>query len=259
MDIPIEEESAAVLEYLGFKTSMASQIFQRYANRPDPELCPDDLLDYAFGQISVLKTDAYRAMDIKEAMNYAGLNLQMQSAIADPTFSDILWTRDLYFWVKDTIQTNYATLCSRQELLKRHARNRIAHKNKRRKRTSVQGLFSPEEGPAREGPEPAAVTTTINVTAQDFHLPSAHIALSEDGPPPRPNHVLLYKGKAYWDLRGSRRIIRDDGASTCRLFQPLPAVTSTRTSTPTIGHPRKTQQSDTESGLLVDAPTARRA
>jgi hypothetical protein len=210
-DIPIEEESAAVLEYLGFETSTASQVFERYANRPDPDQCPDDLLDYAYGQIAVLRTGPYRDMDIQEAMTQVGLTQQIQSAIADPAFSDILWTRDLHFWVKDTIQTNYATLRSRQELLKRHAGRRIAHKNKRRKRSSVQGLFPPEEGSALEAPEPG-ITATINMTTQDFHLPSAHVAILEGDAPTRPNHVLLYKGKAYWDLRGSQELIGADGS-----------------------------------------------
>ncbi|RHZ72928.1 hypothetical protein CDV55_106144 [Aspergillus turcosus] len=174
MDIPIEEESAAVLEYLGFETSTAREIFQRYANRPDPDHCPDDLLDYACGHIAVLKTASYIDMDIQEVMTRVGLTPQIQSAIADPAFSDILWTRDLHFWVKDTIQTNYAALRSRQEFLKRgapqsHARHRIAHKNKR-----------------REAPEPAAVTATVKINAptQDsLHLPSAHVAVLEGGAP----------------------------------------------------------------------------
>ncbi|PKX92988.1 uncharacterized protein P174DRAFT_217832 [Aspergillus novofumigatus IBT 16806] len=72
MNIPIEEESAAVLECLGFEPSTASQIFQRYANRPDPDQCPDDLLGYACVHIAVLKTDSYRDMDIQEAMAPVG-------------------------------------------------------------------------------------------------------------------------------------------------------------------------------------------
>ncbi|OQD78417.1 hypothetical protein PENDEC_c001G02175 [Penicillium decumbens] len=119
--IPTEEESTEVLEYIGFQTFTARQIFQRYANRPDPDNCPDDLLAYACGHIGILHTHHYHNMDIQEAMTQVGLTRQIQSAIADPAFSDILWTRDLYFWVKDTIQTNYATLRCRQDLLKRYA------------------------------------------------------------------------------------------------------------------------------------------
>jgi hypothetical protein len=200
MDIPIEEESAAVLEYIGFEKSTASEIFERYAGRPDPDQCPDDLLDYACAQISLLKTKSYRDMDMQEAMARVGLTQQIQTAIADPAFSDILWTRDLHFWVKDTLETNYATLFRRQELLKRPARYRIAHKNKRRKTL-----------------EPATVTATVNidVMTQDFlQLPSAHVAVLKGDVPTRPDHVLLYKGKAYWDLRGwgSQRLIRADGS-----------------------------------------------
>jgi hypothetical protein len=86
-------------------------------------------------------------MDIQEAMARVGLTPRIESAIADPAFSDMLWTRDLHFWVKDTIETNHATLRSRQELLKRHA----------------QGLVPPQEGPALEAPEPGAITATIRV------------------------------------------------------------------------------------------------
>ncbi|GFF65548.1 hypothetical protein IFM47457_01076 [Aspergillus lentulus] len=157
MNLPIEEESAAVLEYLGFEPSTASQIFQRYANRPDPDQCPDHLLDYAWAHIAVLKTDSYGDLDIQEAMARVGLTPQIQSAIADPAFSDMLWTRDLHFWVKDTIGTNYATLRSRQELLKRHA----------------QGLVPPGEGPAPEAPEPNAISATISVRTQDTTRPPA--------------------------------------------------------------------------------------
>lgn len=156
-----------MLEYLGFETSTANQIFERYSGRPDPDQCPDDLLDYAHGHIGILRTDRYREMDIHEAMAQVGLTQQIQSAIADPTFSDILWTRDLHFWVKDTIDTNYATLYSMQRLLKRHAGHRIEHEGKRTKRSSAQGVFHSGEGSAPGAPEPG-VTATINMMMQDF-------------------------------------------------------------------------------------------
>ena len=28
----------------------------------------------------------------------------------------------------------------------------------------------------------------------------------------RPNHTILHKGKAYWDMRGLQQLIRDDGS-----------------------------------------------
>lgn len=126
-EIPLEEESAAVLEYLGFQPQTAKEIFDRYAGRPYPTQCPDSLLDYAHGQIAILRSDRYREMDIQEAMARVGLTEQIRSAIADPTFSDILWTEDLHFWVRDTLDTNYATLLSSQDILERHAGRRIEH------------------------------------------------------------------------------------------------------------------------------------
>lgn len=173
-EIPIEEESPAVLEYLGFERSTANEIFERFVGRPEPGQCPDGLLDYAYGQIAALGTRYYE-MDIQEAMAQVGLTEQIRSAIADPAFSDLLWTRDLHFWVKDTIDTNYGTLLNRQELLKRHAGHRIEHKGKRAKRSSVQGVFDSGEGSASEAPQPG-VSATINMTAQDFQLPADHVA-----------------------------------------------------------------------------------
>lgn len=76
------------------------------------------------GQIASLEIQRYGNMDIKETMSRVGLTQQIQSAIADPafSFSDMLWTRNLHFGVKDTICTkictNYAIVLSRQELLR---------------------------------------------------------------------------------------------------------------------------------------------
>lgn len=100
---------------------------------------------------------------------------------------------DLHYWVKDTIEINYATLRSYQELFKRHARHQIAYKNKR---TSIQGLFF-EEASAPEALENVVLdfTATINMATQDFHLPPNHVALVDDNiTTPESYHLLPRQG-----------------------------------------------------------------
>lgn len=93
---------------------MAREIFDRYAGQPGPDQCPGNPLIYTHGHSGVLRSDRYRKMDSTKQWR--------PSAIAGPTFSDILWTEELYFWVRDTIDTNHA-LESSEGLLERHVLN----------------------------------------------------------------------------------------------------------------------------------------
>ncbi|KAL1855581.1 hypothetical protein Plec18167_004082 [Paecilomyces lecythidis] len=116
-DIPTEQESVAALEWIGFEPSTAVKIFQRYKDRADPEQGPSCLMDYVSSHISDLWTQPYEDMEPKEAMARIGLCEQIQEAIADPQFSHMFRTASLYYWVKNTVEMNYATLLSRQRLL----------------------------------------------------------------------------------------------------------------------------------------------
>lgn len=42
-------DTTDVLEYLGSTSETAAIIFARFDGRPDPEQCPDELLNYAYG------------------------------------------------------------------------------------------------------------------------------------------------------------------------------------------------------------------
>jgi hypothetical protein len=78
---------------------------------------PEAFSAYAFGQIALLKTPSYRSMHIREAMDRAGLNLQIQSAIADPAFSDILWTRDRGVYIqRHPLNRSIAFATTKEEL-----------------------------------------------------------------------------------------------------------------------------------------------
>lgn len=127
-DIPISEEGVVVLVYIGFTEATATAIYERYANRPDPGQNSGSLVDHVAEHISILKTREYEDMDAREAITRIGLNQQIQDALTDPYFADIFGTASLHYWVKDTLQANYAALLSRQKLLKDHARRRLAQR-----------------------------------------------------------------------------------------------------------------------------------
>lgn len=152
-------------------------------------------------------------------MTQVGLTQQIQSAIADPAFSYILWTRDLHFSVKGTIQTNYATLRSRQELLKRRAPHRPQEQAKGANQCTRS--FPTRRKIAPEAPEPSV----INMTTQDFHLPSAHVVMLGGDAPTRPNHSSCIKVRHTGTCGGHNNSSELTGASICQLSQPHPAVT----------------------------------
>ncbi|KAL1881648.1 hypothetical protein Plec18167_003246 [Paecilomyces lecythidis] len=211
-DLPMDPDSVDALEWVGFVPSTAKVIFERYSERPDPGQCPDSLADYAFAHISALSARQCENMSLRGAMNYVGINQQMQDALTNPEFSDIFWTQDLHYWVRDTLEMNFATLFSRQELLKNHAGRRLNRK-KKQKRASLQDTFQHDE-PA----QPQHVTATINMTPQDFQFPAAHVAIQSSSTI-LPDHVVLYKGKGFRDLKMPRTIIRNDGSIDMRSLQ----------------------------------------
>lgn len=126
--IPDKEDSAETLELIGFTKFTAKEIFERYRGRPDPDQCPDNLMDYVYAHICQLHR--YDHMQDKEAMTAIGLNAETQDSLTDPNFSDIFGTADLHYWVKDTLQIRYASLLARRKKVKDYAAELIADKKK---------------------------------------------------------------------------------------------------------------------------------
>ncbi|KAJ9266437.1 hypothetical protein DTO212C5_6360 [Paecilomyces variotii] len=155
-------------------------------------------------------------MSHREALRQIGLNLQIQEAITDPRFSHILGTETLHYWAKDTVQTNYAALFSRQRLLSSHANQRIEYKNKRKGSRHQENL--PREQGASQNP---AVTTTINLTPDDFRFPEAHVAMQTEIHTLK-DHISLYKGKAYEELNPEEGIVNEDGSINLTLLLTYP-------------------------------------
>lgn len=131
-DIPLEEESVAVLEFIGLVPDTARLIYQRYADRPDPEQCPDDLMAYVRSHICLLRTKAFEALSHRNALVRIGVNPAMQDSILDPNHEEVFRSQSLHYWVQDTLQANHAALISRQGLLRNFARRTLKEKKKQK-------------------------------------------------------------------------------------------------------------------------------
>ena len=206
-DIPIAPRSIAALEFIGFNNPTATAIYNRWESRPNPNINPDDLINYAYTNIGILRMPYYQNYRPRQAMTMLGLTQNLQDALMDLQFTKIFWTEGLHFWVIDKLQINYATVLQLQKRLKNHAIRSRA--NKKLKRGSVQGVFqAPAHPPAQPQTQAPEVTATINLTPEDHWLPTAHIAL-ETKDSILPNHVVLFRGKAAGKMNGNFRITED--------------------------------------------------
>lgn len=206
LEIPVTVLSPAALEFIGFEMNTATDIYNNWRMRPDPEINPDDLIRYAFGHIGRLNTKEFEKLSTAEAMTRIGLSQYLQDVFTNPDFSAVFQTESLYFWVRDTLGINYATLMQLQQRLKNHAGRKSS---KRRKRGSIQDIFDPAT-PVSHNAAAAANITAINMTTNDHNLPESFVALDTQGPI-LPDHVVLYKGKAATGMP-TQPFIESDGS-----------------------------------------------
>lgn len=209
IDLPHNAYSPDGLEFIGFNPQVASQIFHRWANRPDPHINPDDLIDYVFGHTRILSTPAYEQYRPDQAMSRIGLKLDLQNAILDPNYGAIFRTETLQYWVNDTLRVNWLTLSHLLRRLKKHATISVA--KKRGKRAKLEGVFGSQQstlGPSTsQQPDPTAV---LNIEPEEHHLPESFIKV-DTKPAVLQDHVVLYKRKAALEM-SDLQWIRDDGS-----------------------------------------------
>jgi len=108
-------ESCAGLEYIGFNTDTATEIWNRWDGRPDGEFNPDSLWDYisahiarlhyVFGHLAPLDTPPTKSP--AEAMTDLGIRQDVQDGILHPDYTEIFETQPLHFWLTDTLRINY--------------------------------------------------------------------------------------------------------------------------------------------------------
>lgn len=204
LDLPESAVSVAALEFIGFTTETATEIFIRFASRPDPDQCPDDLLGYARGHAQMLSENPYRDYPPTQAMTQIGLSQQFQDAITDPHFSTIFETETLLFWIKDTLHINYLTLVQLQRRLIDHANRIIA---KKAKRDNIEVVVQPA---ASLSSNQIPLTATLNMTSEDHNLPKDYVTV-QNASPVLQDHYVLYKAKAAAEM-GEPQCIQDDGS-----------------------------------------------
>lgn len=117
-DLPSHERSVQALEFYGYTTSAATSTYQRWHTRPDPRQNPDDLVDYAYGDITILKMKRYESLTPKQALLHIGFNQDFQDALLDQEFAAIFESESLHYWVKDMIENNFNTHMRLSERLK---------------------------------------------------------------------------------------------------------------------------------------------
>ncbi|KAK5467925.1 hypothetical protein LTS15_000898 [Exophiala xenobiotica] len=144
-EMPTASHSAAGLEFIGFDPETAAILFQRYLDRPDPDLNTDTLMAYVKAHVGILDTPSYQDLQSDQVLQRIGINQKLRDAILDPAFKQLLGTGSLTYWVLDSLTTNFTTLQQLQIRLKNHA---VRSRGKKAEQASVQGIY----------PTPAAQT-----------------------------------------------------------------------------------------------------
>ncbi|CAE7189369.1 hypothetical protein PTNB85_07736 [Pyrenophora teres f. teres] len=197
--IPSSIESVAALEFVGFTTDAAAQIFEWFSNKSSSN--PNSLLTFARAHVATLARPEVEDMPIASALDLAGINSQIKAVFLKPKFDQVRQTQTLFYWVKDTITTNYNTLEHLQDRLKTSAK--IGATKKQQKRSKISSTtFTP---PTFAGP-----VATLSRESEVRQLSTIHTTTVETAPPLLPNHTALYKGKSsreLWD-----EWIQEDGS-----------------------------------------------
>ena len=204
-DVSFELPSCAIsseaLEFIGFKSEVANEIFARWVSRPNPANNPDDLTDYIYGHTVRLRHNIFQNCPPKQAMSELGLVPWFQNGIVDPYHSAIFATETLHFWVNDTLRINYMTLKMLRSRLKLRAVQSIARKNKS-KRGKLEGVFQPAiSSLEQELTDHHPPLTTLNVEPIIHGFPESWVAVQETMPI-LPDHYVLYKGKVASEVIG---------------------------------------------------------
>lgn len=172
---------------------------------------------YALAKVNELGMPKLRHLSDRAAMTGLGISNELQESLTDPQFSQIFRSETLSFWLKDTMKIRYVTLEMLLQRLKSYAGETIA-KRKGHKRPKIAGVFEPD---ALSSQQPSFVASS-NIESGEDILPRAHISIQE-APPIRPDHYILYKGKAndlYMDP--TEGFINDSGTMQTRFLQTMP-------------------------------------
>ncbi|QUC18130.1 uncharacterized protein UV8b_02371 [Ustilaginoidea virens] len=123
--IPEIRISLATLEYLGFNSEKAREIWRKWQNWPstpphretdppsdDDSLDPITFIDFILGHVGPQAQDVYDDDDSPwfEYMARCGINGELQEAIMDPRFKNVRLTNSCLYWLRDAIEVRYLGL-----------------------------------------------------------------------------------------------------------------------------------------------------
>ncbi|KAL8906416.1 MAG: hypothetical protein Q9207_002040 [Kuettlingeria erythrocarpa] len=193
VSLPEYSESVAAIEFCGFNPQSAASTYARYQSRTSPGSNPDALIDYMLA--NVLQADPHHHMEPDQAMQRMGLSEPTRKAIMDPHFDQIRGTESIGYWASDTVRVNWLTLLQLQKRLKEAATYTRA--KKKHKRESAQNIFQqPVASGQQTAPETATFKSAIEGISRNHDLPQTFVKVVTSEPATRPDHYVLYKGKA---------------------------------------------------------------
>lgn len=138
ISVPEYLESAESLEYIGFDTEKAAQIWREWITVEEYERTNHTLehsfIEYALTAIPQSEDDS---TDENTQMISWGVNAELREAILDPEFANIMFSETTNFWVKDTMEIRFLSL----ERLQRESSMRAQDRN--RQSTSGRPDISP--------------------------------------------------------------------------------------------------------------------
>lgn len=120
--VPLTKESPAVLEFLGFTPSAASELWSGYTRQLSTTPKPLNMMQYLYEHISLLQTPLFRQMDIDKALVLIGIDRNIMRNLFNPTYSGKFKSKSLYNWVKHALLDRYTRIQNLHKILKHRAR-----------------------------------------------------------------------------------------------------------------------------------------
>ncbi|KAF2227550.1 hypothetical protein BDZ85DRAFT_315118 [Elsinoe ampelina] len=118
--IPDHKFSAESYQFLGFTRAKSDHLFKLFSDQMPGDDFPSSFLHIAIWEVNHPQIqDAYSPTDDWAAcIDSIGIADELKSAIMDPRFDDVKFTASCKFWVQESVEAAYDTLCSLNEDLK---------------------------------------------------------------------------------------------------------------------------------------------
>ena len=199
LTIPLSAEIPAALEWCGYVSRVASEIYQRWRSCGQ---CPYNLLSFACGNLHELTYPRFPERYTREQqLDRLGLNSQTIDGILDKGYRDICGTQTLAFWVEDTLRANYHCL-----------------------EETIYGLKRYVAAASEERDVENMVAADVEIPYSTPLLPREHVSVQKRGPILK-NHVTLWVGRSPYTSQGEHftwpELVDEDGGINMRFLESL--------------------------------------